>query len=341
MTPKTISIKVTADLGVSTGKFFYDTPETKGFISLLPMLSECSKAEYVEGVHRDKGTNYIRWDDRYWIAGANASQTPHKTISTERKIQTAGVRLASAIGMVAREYPDTELNLELRLLLPLDEMGDADALKTHIMENIYALGCEGKWVDTTVKSISIYPEGRGLLTWAKEDPSCILIFGHRDLTLLWVEDGAIVHGKSHTFAGWGFLNFLNRCGHTFKQELEAARYVFLAGPELNDEPLLKLVSSETELSELKQKLMETRAILGRAIAQKLSTLGISKCHQVLVSGGSSLFWKNELDQLHTKVDFCAAQRKKLMADYGMKKTPMVFRALDGYGVHTLEGLVNV
>jgi hypothetical protein len=344
-------LNVWIDLGASSTKIFWslenDRGTFKGYKAIASGTSECTESAYARARLMDAGTTYVRAGDQYWLVGANATALPHVTISSEPKGYTASVKVLAALGQIMREIPDDlEPALDLKILLPLDEMGQADDISDRVARLAYEFGIDGTETGfRSVRIVEVFPEGYGLIQWVTKDPAMVLVFGHRDVTALHIEAGSIVKHKSKTFAGFGMLNLLKQTDYPLKDELAASAAIFKAGAEL-DGDCLKKICIASDLPLLKSAIKQARVLAWNQIVRQLQDTGFSVALQVLATGGNAHYWEAELKAIAPgKVSLCKAQIKEMVAAYNVPKNSLMYRSLDAYGLSILParigGLVNV
>ncbi len=330
-------LQIQIDLGTSLTCCFWklknDRGILKGFKTIASSTSECTQLAYERSKLADSGTTYVRADEEYWIVGTNAMAICHRTISSEPKSYAGPIKVLAAIGQILKEIPsELQLNVEIKLLLPLDELGQADELSDRIARLVYQFGIDGKEIQLGVRSVRIFPEGYGLVQWVKTDPAMVLVFGHRDVTVLRVEGDRIVLHKSKTFAEFGMLNLLRQIDYPLKDELSAAAAIFKAKENM-DHDALKSLCIESDLPLLKSLIHQARQVSWRQIVRELQGVGLASVLQVLATGRNAYYWEAELKELAPgRVSFCKPQIKEMTTEYGVPKNSLMYKGLDSYGL---------
>ena len=94
------------------------------------------------------------------------------------------------------------------ILLPLNEMVNAEELTNRFIELLYGFGHNADLIGfTRVNRVLISPEGSGIIQMAKRYPCGVMMMGHKDFTWYYVKskEDSISLSDSRTLQGWGML----------------------------------------------------------------------------------------------------------------------------------------
>ena len=294
---------IAVDLGASLTKCFYSCQRGDS-AAIVRHRTFCSAAQrttstrYELRQYADDNTALVSFDGEYWIVGLNAREAVTNTNLRAPKYWYAIAKVLGLVGQIFREtLPDdskAEIHVELGVLLPLNEMGDALELSNRLSGLLYEFGHNAKTIKcAVVVNVHVSPEGYGISRLAKRFPAGVMMFGHKDFTWSHVTDTSISVADSRGLTGWGMLKLVKQISYTFVDELWAAAAIYAAGEALLDKPLLKVVPPE-DLARVKAEIPEARQLIWSQLWSELSTTSVQAADRVFAAGGNAVFWRPEL-----------------------------------------------
>ncbi|WP_052056106.1 ParM/StbA family protein [Myxosarcina sp. GI1] len=277
-----------------------------------------------------------------------------------RKFETLVIKVLAFIGYLCQRYEDCSLmdiELELGILLPLDEIEDREDLAKWLREIIDNSGfrVNNKLFDNLqIKKINIKPEGYGLYKTSKVENTGVLIVGHNDFSWLFFKDNFFYLEASKTLPGAGIHDLLAKLKFPVQNELQMAKIILEAGVECDRQILTQLTQtkSEDELNRLVREIRKARERYWNERQRDLTKLEINLAEKVYIGGGGAYYFKDELKHLFKnygiKIDWCRTLKKDFCARFELKSTnEMANLFLDCYsyfkfldGVKTVTGTVE-
>jgi Actin like proteins N terminal domain len=300
-----VKLILAVDLGSSLIKVFYwlmfeDGRVLEGLLTFCSAVGRITASRYETRRSVDDNTCVVVFDDNYWMVGDAAQEEVSVTNARAPKLRDAIAKVLAVLGQVlSRCVGDgeiEELHLDLGVLLPLDEMRSDQQLSERLRDLLCrdGFGHNGKTIKCDLlKGVHVSPEGYGVSRILKRYPSTVLVFGHRDMACLHVNDESVSIPKSLPLPGWGMIKFINTVNYAFKDELAAAEAIFKAGEACKEKPLLKIVPPE-DLAYVQGEIQEARSLVWAQIWDKLMDSTIQGAEQVLAVGGSAAYWRPEL-----------------------------------------------
>jgi hypothetical protein len=348
MTNKKLILAV--DLGASLTKAFARLVIDGVVQDLVKTFSSAvqrtNKTRYLAGHFADDNTSLLEINSDYWMVGVAAKQEVSFTNTRQGKNCQAVAKILSMVGQILSEYEelsDGDVEIELGVLLPLDEVGGNLDLGDEITNHLYNFGHNGKPVTVgLVKKVIISPEGYGYALLAERRSVGILMFGHRDVAYLHIDQGSISMSDCLALPGRGMVKLLRETNYSFKDELRAAAAVFAAGDGFRSSPLLKLVS-EQELKKLQQALSESRELIWAQMLDELSSSNIRSQELIICGGGNSYYWQPELrKEFGKKISFAGNILAEMQEQFPeLSKSPLLPRCADCYRFwQSLPGIIE-
>ncbi|NJM77732.1 MAG: hypothetical protein HC852_20555 [Acaryochloridaceae cyanobacterium RU_4_10] len=127
-----MKLSIRLDLGASLTKSAYQwvmgshasAPQYKTFCSAVQRITS---TEYERGQYADNNTSLLSIGDEYWSAGENARDPVTNVNLRQPKCRNAIAKILAVVGQVIAENvpvdSQSELHIDLGVLLPLNEMG--------------------------------------------------------------------------------------------------------------------------------------------------------------------------------------------------------------------------
>lgn len=180
-------------------------------------------------------------DEQIWVVGAFASEFDPEDRLREKKYENALYKVMAAVGVIAQrlKLSSRKLSIHLAMLLPWQEFNDRKAFETQLTALLSEFVFREQKLKVRLKTFLCRPEGGGLaatrmrqngLEWFQDRRLVVLLFGHRNTSALYFEQGQFKHGDSPLY------------GFSLMIDLLAARYSVLDRQAL----LLALVKAMDE-----------------------------------------------------------------------------------------------
>lgn len=343
---------IALDLGASLTKGVYSYAIDGGIYhegvrTSCPIVRQLISSKYKTVLDQaDENSSLVAFGDSYWLVGEAARGLTLSLSVTQSKRKTAIAKSLAFVGQLVRELKTQgvdEVYLTFGLMLPLDEFGDRQELEQQLQEALWKFEYNGVTLKTVLsEKVHVSPEGYGITQMVDTQTAGVIIFGHRDVSWVHVENRSVIEGRSKTLAGWGMHRLIQEAQYTFKDELRAAGVIFAAGGALNHRPLLTLVS-EAELPRLKAALSEAREQIWMELTQKLMDHSLGEVEKVWISGGNAYYWKSDVAHwLGSRLNKGKALLSKIEQRFPtLKKSPLLYRCADSIAFWgTLPGVVQ-
>jgi hypothetical protein len=331
------------DLGASLTKAIYRL-SVDGSVPINRVQTFCSAvaritpSRFLSKQYADDNTALVAFENTFWMVGVAAQQTVTITNARTLKSRDAIAKILAVVGQVAFQHdvPLSDVQIELGVLLPLDEMKGYEKLEIQISNALYAFGFNG--IDSgcaEVNALTIAPEGYGYAQLAQQDAAIVLMFGHRDAASLFINKKSVSIAESRPLPGWGMIKLLNLMNYPFKDELGAAEAIFNVGDVFTREkPLLRIIPPE-DVRRVLVQIEEARSLAWDLLWDELLASHINKAEQVFAAGGNAFYWKPELkkavgSKLSVAVELLGEMRERFPELHDGKKVQLVYRCGDCY-----------
>lgn len=213
------------DLGGSGSKGFYFWEKQ---VHPLLMESQVSlmKKERIPRLKTSQGapedTCYLRVGDSYWAVGTLGRILEGDSGIKSPKSELAVRKVLAALGCAWEHIGNLprQAEVNLSLLLPVNEYWkDSFTLEEELRKAAQGFMCRDHELEFQFPRLSIVPEGGGLFMYRllqlKQDIRkkviAVLMFGHRNLSVLIFEKGNPPVENVSTSKGPGFMNYLEQC----------------------------------------------------------------------------------------------------------------------------------
>ncbi len=343
MKTKWSKLIVAIDLGVSLTKVFYrlyveDALPIDEMKTVCSAVQRTTASRYINKEYADDNTALVAFDGNYWTVGIAAKQEVSITNIRTRKSRHAIAKVLSVVGQIADKHAlELEgMSIELGVLLPIDEMKGQEELRLRLMELLYGFGYNGKQTGCLkVDGVRISPEGYGYAQLAQKFPAIVLMFGHRDVACLYINDGSISLSESRPLPGWGMVKLIYTIRYAFKDEFGAAEAIFNVGDVFTREkPLLRIVPPE-DVKRVQGEIEEARSLVWNLLWDELTDSHIRKAEEVFAAGGNAFYWRPELkkalgSKLSTGGDLMLEMQQRFSELKEPKKAPLMYRCADCY-----------
>ncbi len=314
----TAKIQTYIDMGSSATKCFYwhRKPE---LLHLAPQVARLNPARLdrltLGGLtsQEPEDSAYITVGNGTYAVGALAIAQKGDSGLALPKRDRAVYKILATLGVIADKKlskQDSEnfgrkFDVHLGLLLPLEEYWqDRKELKAQLQGAISDFSFRGKALSGQLERIEMQPEGAGLylakgLQLAKsgigirDRTVVVLMFGHRNLSILTFEKGSTPQETNSTSQGPGFVEYLKQCATE------------LPGVAPDDSALLEAIlqgyetfqiPGRQEALDLTQASIYAREFYLERVNQFLVEWLPASEADVIVGGGAAYFIRSELEQ---------------------------------------------
>ena len=233
----TCNIFLSVDVGGSQTKIIYQFPGWDKPLCLLmsPGVEQITKSDlkrYYDqsgwlGAPSSEQQAWVEWKGSIFVVGDFTSEFAPQDRIFERKYENALYKVLAAIGVILskhnvkskrRKNADSQslkVNLYIGLLLPWNEYNDRKRFQEQLELMLRSLKFRGQSWNVNLCAFECRPEGGGLaairikqkgLEWLQENKVVVLMFGHRNVTAIYFDGGAIKRGDSPLL---GFSTFLD------------------------------------------------------------------------------------------------------------------------------------
>lgn len=293
------SLNITIDASATVTKICYSYHDNsgelvQGFLSQPSAIKKLNRYYFDEFQDKaDQNTALVFADRHYWMVGEQAAKM-HETNPGISKTQTVVSKVLAGVGQVLRSlgYEQSQVDLRVALLLPLSEQSlfrdTSNTLENDLKSFLFNTG----QIDCNVLSAQCYVEGSGIASTLSEPGSVIIMFGHRDISVLPVDNGSI-GASAKTFVGEGMIRYLSALRTANLDEIALSIAVFSYVVFNNSTKLKDLAGSGFERLE-KSILPAKELIWGQLSLEFQAIAALTQAEKVVAVGGNAPFWQNEL-----------------------------------------------
>ena len=226
----------------------------------------------------------------------------------ERKFEKCLAKVLAFLGfLVVGEIKTTSpIELTLGLLLPLDEFADRRVFAEWLRATVGSFTYDGVTVENIkIAGINIKPEGYGIYKAGGHASTVVINWGHSDLTRLVFKEGSLSQKYSDTYPLAGMHGFMRFLDFPITYEIRAAQLISTAGPKMDSKILKELSQTKTaaEMARLKSAITEARINFWESKLIHLDSVKLNEAEAVQVGGGTSLFFKAELNRFYKRESF--------------------------------------
>jgi hypothetical protein len=233
--PKACNLYLAVDVGGSQTKIIYQFSGWKSpeYLLMSPGVEQISKSDlkrYFDqlgwvGAPTPQQQAWLEWKGNIFVVGDFVSEFAPQDRIFERKYENALYKVLAAVGTILSKHnigkkrrgnPESfKVNLNLGLLLPWNEYNDRKRFEEQLELMVKSLKFRGQPWDVNLSHFECRPEGGGLaairikqngLDWLQKNKVAVLMFGHRNVTAIYFDAGAIKRGDSPLL---GFSTFLD------------------------------------------------------------------------------------------------------------------------------------
>ena len=208
------------DLGSSLTKVFYLNQTQSQPLIVAPEVAWIQPQQLDElAINKNAASEYSAWlqmGEEMVAVGQLAQNFGGDSGLVERKLHRAGYKVLAVLGILREklELP-TSVAAHIAVMLPITEFKDRQQLQESIKKAASGFAFRGQPLSIHLQNCLMLPEGFGLYTICKNnlklrgiEPSTrtifVLMFGHRNLSVLVFQNGTLQTGKSSS-DGPGFF----------------------------------------------------------------------------------------------------------------------------------------
>ena len=221
---------ISADVGGSQTKIIYQfSDDAPQYLFMPPAVEEISKSD-LEAYYQQLGwvgapsvehRAWLEWNDTIFVVGEFACEFAAVDRIFERKYENALYKLLAAVGVILSKHGissksrASQVDLFVGLLLPCNEYNDRVRFEEQFRAMLSQLRFCGESWKVNLLNFVCRPEGGGLVStriekngvdWLRSNKVVVLMFGHRNVTAIYFEDGAM---KTNDSPLLGFSIFLD------------------------------------------------------------------------------------------------------------------------------------
>ena len=217
------------DAGGSQTKIIFQTSDADSpeFLLMPPEVEAISQQQF------DRYQQRIGWlgspsaqqqawftvNDQIWVVGAFASEFDPEDRLHEKKYENALYKVLAAVGVIAQKLnlSKRSLSIHLAMLLPWQEFNDRQAFEEQLRALLGEFVFREQKLKVKLKSFLCRPEGGGLaatrmrqkgLEWFQQQRLMVLLFGHRNTSALYFEQGQFKQGDSPLYGFSGMIDLM-------------------------------------------------------------------------------------------------------------------------------------
>lgn len=317
-----------ADVGSSEGKCCWEIDkgppnDAKGFQRDTPRKGWITQANAIdEEKHRDLAPDSctVEIRDRAWTVGESARYGLQETRVRAAKSNTASIRVLGMLGKVIEQENFTEGSLDLRVLLPVGERKSFHQLEDNLTKALYEVRLNGIKPSLRINRVRVYPEGAGVAQNVTVPDALVLMFGHKDISIIPVRNQVIQSNACQTITGMGMIALINKFPCHINDELLLAEFLHM---EAVGKGGLKRLLGDENLDKARADFAQAKKKIWRRILQELMLEPqVKTASKVYVTGGSMRVWYPELQATFGKrLTFFADSLKSMMATYPDMQKP--------------------
>ncbi|KAI9129018.1 hypothetical protein [Acaryochloris sp. CCMEE 5410] len=318
-----------------TAKFCFDlgASATKGWVQVIPPgeagIEEAifqsssikpmtlSRYEMVTYDNSKHGA-CLGFGDKYYEVGACVDESTRETRASQLKGYHAVAKVLAVMGWYIKHSP-VPLEVEVDLLLPSGERGKFEDIKTTLFRALTHFQYGADDLACHPHEVRVHAEGAGIASYASVFPCSILIFGHKDVTLINLKDAtADVALNAHTWRGWGTIKLLKHFAHSFTNEFTGAKLIYQESVKSKKGALRQFLlqtMAEKECERTMRALNEAKEIVWMEQEDELANDSeFMDSKKVYMGGGGAVIWSGRLSGLcGNKADVLASVKREIKA----------------------------
>jgi len=332
------NLYVSIDTGGSQTKIIYQFKNSKqlSYLMMPPGIEQISFEQLKRYQERQGWIGHptalqqawLEWKESIYVVGEFVTEFAPQDRIKERKYENALYKVLAAIGVILEKHQvvkKRKFNIYLALVLPWNEYNDRTRFEEQLKLMFKSFKFRGQSWNLSLNHFLCRPEGGGLaairmkqkgIAWLQESIIAVLMFGHRNVTVIYFEKGILKHGDSPLL---GFSLLLDEvCSRTsglsrdqlataiFKGISSASADVYKGRNTVH--PQWDKLESIVSLATAKDEALRNSERLDIARAIELATLNYwetikkwldknlpSQPEEVIIGGGAATFIEPELE----------------------------------------------
>lgn len=316
-----------------TAKFCLDlgASSTKGWVQIImpgkvgleePVFqSSAIKAitlSYYEQITFDntKQGSHLGCNGKYYVIGCHADETARETRPSQLKSHHAIAKVLSVIGWYIQNA-QMPLEVEVDLLLPSGERSNFAATKDLLFKSLFKFDYGADSLSCSPQRVEVHPEGAGVATYVSVYPCSILIFGHKDVTLINLRDpDSEIMASVYTWRGWGTIKLLRKFPYVFSNELTGAKLIYQESRSKGKGGLHRFLSQMMDENQCKVKLAaleQAKDLVWTELQDELiADADFMNSKMIYIAGGGAVLWGSNITALcKGKADILSSVRKEI------------------------------
>ena len=315
-------LKIGIDMGASGNKILSQLthPGKVGIEEVILQSSAIRKVtdSYYESLNlvNNRQGAHLAFDGAHWIVGEYAEKAVRRTKVNRVKKHHALAKVLAIVGQYLSEH-DCPIDVEIDLMLPSDEFAYYRETEELIFNHIRSFRYGTKTVRCNPVRVQVHAEGSGLAKYATVYPCSILMFGHRDVTIINLTDERTnVVPNAYTWTGFGTISILREFSFPFSSELTGARLLYEEAMKWGEGGLSEMLS-ESERPIILAKLIEAKNTVWTDLSDDLAAdTDFMNAKRIYIGGGGAMFWGDYLNDLcSAKADILAPVRREIKTTF--------------------------
>lgn len=276
----------------------------------------------------------------------------------EVKYERALYKVLAAVGTIAQETNlPRKFSIALSALLPYGEYQNAQRFHQLLKQHLKHYSFRGERLQVKLETFECRPEGGGLAMarvtqngaeWFQQQTLAVLMFGHRNTSLLLFERGKLAIGNTTDL---GFHQLVDKVLHRTSGQtidvLTSAIYKIgnqITPTNLQIQDLLKTrspVEQQLEREQISTAILTAREEYWLRLQDWLDTV-LPDVTEVIISGGAALYLPDELETYFNRTptywgtDLQQQLQEQLGLDYRSNQSDaeaLSFRLVDAFGLY--------
>lgn len=314
--------KFCLDLGASATKGWVQIiyPGEVGFEEPVFQSSaiKATTTSYYEQITFDntKHGSHLGCNGKYYVVGCHAEEATRETRPSQLKNHHAIAKVLSILGWYVQNA-EVPLEVEVDLLLPSGEKSRFQATKDLLFKALRKFDYGAEVLSCSPVRVEVHPEGAGVAAYASVYPCSILIFGHKDVTLINLRDAdSEIMASVHTWRGWGTIKLLSKFPYSFSNELTGAELIYHESRSKGKGALHRFFAQMMEEDQCQAKLAalsEAKELVWTELQEELiADSDFMNSRMIYIAGGGAVLWGSNITQLcFGKADILSSVRKEI------------------------------
>jgi hypothetical protein len=362
-------LTLTFDPGSSLSKVIYCLSDGKPQLLLMePEVIELSLDSITTYLKTRGSIGITRSEDDAWLQCSNGQQCQvvgflaRQFLATVRmnevKYERALYKVLAAVGAIAQQASlPRKFSVAISALLPYSEYQNAQRLQQLLKQHLKNYSFRGERFQVKLEAFECRPEGGGLAMakvmqngaeWFQKQTLAVLMFGHRNTSLLLFERGRLAIGNTTDL---GFHQLVDKVLHrTSGQSADSlTSAIYDIGNEITPtnaqvQYLVKTRSPSEQKLEREQivtAILTAREEYWSRVQDWLDTV-LPNATEVIISGGAALYLHDELEgyfnqtPIYWGADLQRQLQELLELDYRSNRPDaeaLSFRLIDAFGMY--------